>query len=65
MELNHYHQKLNIHVTSLIVKQLKTQGFRKWGNFRKVSRLNEGIASAVSLYQNQTFVHSAKKIKQN
>ena len=50
MELYHYHYKLNVRVTSRVIKRL-----RKWENFSKITKLsahiipcrNKNLASAL------------------
>ena len=52
-------------VASEVGKRLKTHLLRKWGNFKKVSKLSASIASAASLYETPKFIHIARKVFKN
>ena len=39
MELDYYHQKVNVGVSSHFAKRLKTDDLRELGNFKKISEM--------------------------
>ena len=38
-ELDYYHQKVNVRIASGVAERLKTQDFRKLGNFKKITEM--------------------------
>ena len=38
-ELDYYHKKVNVRVTSRVAERLKTQDFRKFENFKKIPEM--------------------------
>ena len=51
MELDCYHQKLNVRVASWVDEWRNTKDLRKWGNFEKTQNWVEAYPSAHSLFQ--------------
>ena len=43
MELDYYHQKLNVSVDTRVAERLKTKNLKKQGHFSKISKLNSDI----------------------
>ena len=39
MELDYYHQKVNVRVASQVAKRLKTYDLKKLGNFKKLHEM--------------------------
>lgn len=65
IEINCYHQILNVGVASQVANQLQTWGLRKFGNFRKLFKLDADVAQCPASFTEIKIWQQCQKIKKN